>query len=205
MKTRKYVRPTTATWDEAAELYSRGLTQDDIAERLNVSVRSVANNLHDALDRRRAALAASVTGTAATSPVPSIATASVPNVTEREEATKHWRATAWADSQAIQARLREEMSKPAPDARAIRAFTAGADALRNLIKIGADILEVDKHAADEIIPELVVREITPEEVAAIRAKQRLENGDLDPAELAALKEEASNDESDEEKLVITEE
>lgn len=203
---RKYTRPTKATWDEAAELYSRGLTQDDIAEKLNVSVRSVANNLPQALERRMVALTTSVTGTAVTSPVPSIALAGIPDVADREAATRHWRAAAWADLQAVQAKLREEMGAPVPDVRALRAISTSAEALRNLIRIGADVLEVDKNAADEIMPELIIREITPEEVAAIRAKQRFENGDLDPADIEALKEASMEcDSDDEDRLIVFEE
>ncbi|OUJ14710.1 hypothetical protein HK28_11830 [Acetobacter sp. DsW_063] len=93
------------------------------------------------------------------------------------------------------------MSNPAPDAKAIRALSAGAEALRNLIRTGAEVLEVSKQAADIIIPELVVRTISDEEVADMRRRQRAENGDLDDADLALMKESLA-DESAEGELVV---
>ena len=106
---------------------------------------------------------------------PPLVAASIPDVADREEATRHWRQAAWTDSQALQMRLREVINAPSPDARAIRALSAGADALKTLIAIGRNVLEVDQHAADEIIPELIVREMTEEEVASIRERQRRED------------------------------
>ncbi|WP_143217356.1 hypothetical protein [Acetobacter sp. DsW_063] len=201
MSKRSYNRANTASWDEAAELNSRGHTQTEIAAKLGVSERSVATHLPAALERRRKAIAASPTGSASTSPVPSVAIATIPDVADREAATRHWRQTAWADTQALQARLRSEMSNPAPDAKAIRALSAGAEALRNLIRTGAEVLEVSKQAADIIIPELVVRTISDEEVADMRRRQRAENGDLDDADLALMKESLA-DESAEGELVV---
>ncbi|AOX20716.1 hypothetical protein [Kozakia baliensis] len=208
MSKRSYTRLTESQWDEAAERNARGETYEQIAERFGTSVRAVATNLPPAQERRRLALAASATGSAATSPMPAIAIASVPDVTDREGATRHWRQTAWADAQAIQARLRQEMASPAPDARNIRALSAGAAALKDLIRIGGDVLEVDKHAADEIIPELVIRELTDIEVMTIRTKQRQEQGDdLDEDERQALAafanaEQLVEAETEDESLVI---
>lgn len=186
MTRRRYKTLTSAEWDLAAEQNSQGDDYGTLADRWGVSVRSVATHLPTALDRRRRALASSCTGEASTSPVMSIAVTTLPDVTDREEATRHWRQAAWADSQTLQVRLRQEITSPSPDARAIRALSAGADALKTLIAIGRNVLEVDHHAADEIIPELIVREITPEEVAEIRDRQRRENPTANVETILAL-------------------
>lgn len=170
MARRRYKILTPEEWDQAAEQNSQGDDYSLLADRWGVSVRSVATHLPAALERRRFTLAASITSTETPSAVTSI-----PDVADREEATRYWRQSAWADSQALQTRLREEIAAPSPDARAIRALSAGADALKILIAIGRNVLEVDHHAADEVIPELVVREITAEEVAEIRERQRRED------------------------------
>jgi len=194
MTRRSYARLTKSQWDEAAEQNSRGASYDDIAKTLGVSVRAVATHLPPALERRRAAIAASATGSAATCPVPSISIAAIPDVADREAATKHWRQTAWADTQALQARLRQELTNPAPDAKAIRALGAGAEALKHLIAIGRNVLDVDKAAADVELPELIVRELTLVEVSEIRRKQLEETGDIDPADLLAMREAIGTDE-----------
>lgn len=170
MARRRYKILTQAEWDQVAEQNSQGDDYGTLADRWDVSVRSIASHLPAALERRRLALAVS-----ATREEPTFVAASIPNVEDREEATRRWRQAAWTDSQALQTRLREEINAPSPDARAIRALSAGADALKTLIAIGRNVLEVDHHAADEIIPELIVREITPEEVAEIRDRQRRED------------------------------
>jgi len=187
MPKRTYVRLTESQWDAAAEMNARGDDYETIANRFGTSVRNVATHLPPALERRRLAIASSPTASAATSPVASIAVTTIPDVTDREAATKHWRQTAWSDTQALQAKLRQELASPAPDARSIRALSAGAEALRNLIRIGSDVLEVDKNAADEIMPVLTIRELTASEVEEIRAQQRKEDNDgLEPEEREAL-------------------
>ena len=186
---RTYTKLDSARWDEAAELHARGLTQTEIADKLGVSPRSVNTNLPAALERRRLALAASTGGTAATAPIPGIALAALPDVADREASTRHWRQAAWADVNALQAKLRALTSEPAPDQRAIRSLQAAAGALRDLIKIGSELVGADRHAADEELPELVVRELTDSEVAAIRQSQREKAsglGDLDDADRLAL-------------------
>ena len=170
MTRRRYKTLTSAEWDLAAEQNHQGDDYGTLADRWGVSVRSIANHLPSALERRRLALAVS-----ATREEPTFVAASIPNVADREKATRHWRQAAWADSLALQTRLREEINAPSPDARAIRALSAGADALKTLIAIGRNVLEIDHHAADEIIPELIVREMTAEEVASIRERQRRED------------------------------
>ncbi len=170
MARRRYKVLTAAEWDQAAEEHSRGDDYNVLADRWGVSMRTVATHLPAALERRRVALAPSTT-----SAEPSLVATSIPDVADREEATRHWRQAAWADSQTLQTRLREEIAAPAPDARAIRALSAGADALKILIAIGRNILEVDHHAADEVLPELIIRELTPEEVTAIRNQHHRED------------------------------
>jgi len=194
MAKRGYKCLTEAEWDAAAEANSRGDSYEAIADSFGVSVRAVATHLPPALERRRAAIAASATGSAATCAVPSISVAAIPDVSDREAATKHWRQTAWADTQALQARLRHELTSPAPDAKAIRALGSGAEALKHLIAIGRTVLDVDKDAADVELPELVVRELTLVEVSEIRRKQLEETGDIDPADALALREAIGTDE-----------
>ncbi|MBS1078075.1 hypothetical protein JK217_09985 [Gluconobacter kondonii] len=170
MARRRYKVLTAAEWDQAAEENSRGDDYGTLADRWGVSKRSIATHLPAALERRRLALAPSTM-----SAEPPLVAASIPDVADREEATRHWRQAAWTDSQALQMRLREEINAPSPDARAIRALSAGSDALKTLIAIGRNVLEVDQHAADEVLPELIIRELTPEEVAQMRDRQRRED------------------------------
>lgn len=170
MARRRYKTLTSAEWDLAAEQNSRGDDYGTLADRWGVSLRSVATHLPAALERRRFALAPSTM-----SAEPPLVATSIPDVADREEATRHWRQTAWIDSQALQMRLREEINAPSPDARAIRALSAGSDALKTLIAIGRNVLEVDHHAADEVLPELIIRELTPEEVTQMRNRQRRED------------------------------
>ena len=188
---RSYAVLTEADWTDAAEKSARGATQADLAAEYGVSERTVATHLPKALERRRKALAASTGGTASTSHVPAMVLAGLPDV-----ATRHWRQSAWCDTQALQSQLRALTANTAPDAKAIRAISAAAAALKDLIKIGADILDVDRLAVDEEIPELVIRELTAAEVAAIRQGQvdRQANGgaELDPEELEALRGETTD-------------
>jgi len=190
MAPRKYTTLSIAQWDEAAERNSRGDTYEQIAEYYDVSERAVATHLPRAIERRRAAVAASVDGTVATATSISIMLPSLPHVSDRKAATEHWRQVAWADTQSVQARLRHQLSQPALDAREIRALSSAAEALRSLIKTGREVLDVDRNAADEVIPELIIRELTVEEVAEIRQKQRNQARglDLDAADFAALDE-----------------
>lgn len=193
---RSYAVLTEADWTDAAEKSARGATQADLAAEYGVSERTVATHLPKALERRRKALAASTGGTASTSHVPAMVLAGLPDVADRESATRHWRQSAWCDTQALQSQLRALTANTAPDAKAIRAISAAAAALKDLIKIGADILDVDRLAVDEEIPELVIRELTAAEVAAIRQGQvdRQANGgaELDPEELEALRGETTD-------------
>ena len=44
-----------------------------------------------------------------------------------------------------------------------------------MVAIGRNVHEVDQHGADEVLPELIIRELTPEEVAQMRDRQRRED------------------------------
>lgn len=89
----------------------------------------------------------------------------------------------------------------------IRLAKSAGDLVRGNISSAWKILGLDRDNAhvDEVIPELVVRELSEFEVAEIRRKQRIESGsDLSAEEMLLISDQLSG-QSDEEDEVVVEE
>ncbi|EHH67466.1 hypothetical protein GMO_24610 [Gluconobacter morbifer G707] len=111
----------------------------------------------------------------------------------------------WNDIDAVTKALRREVASPVPNGRSIRALATAAEAFKNVWGIARDVIQLDDTIDDKALPQIVIREITADEVQEMRRKQRLEDGDIDEAEARLLKEEAARDDTDADTAVISEE
>lgn len=201
---RRYAKLTDEKWIEAAEMHKLGFTQEQIAEAMNVSVRTVNTHLPVAVAKLDAAkIAIASTDTAPALPVPS--PRDLPPVTDLEECGRYARRQMWSDLDVVTKALRREVASPVPNGRSIRALATAAEAFKNVWNIARDVVQLDDTIDDKALPQIVIREITADEVQEMRRKQRLENGDIDEAEARLLKEETADDEAEEKRAVISEE
>jgi len=196
-------------WNQAARDNRAGITHDHIAKSMGVSVRSVASHLPaahariDAIDSAARATAASVSATLPPpAPIPSI-----PSIADRKEAAVYWRSRSWQDAWTLQNALIDAISADPPDTARLRAIRGAADALKSLNGVHYDTLGLANDEPDVEMPELIIREILPEEVAELRAAQRREDGYLDDdmrAALRALAVEDSGNEEDDDRSIVNE-
>lgn len=203
-KRRKYAKLSDEKWVEAAEMHKLGFTQEQIAEALGVSERTVTTHLPVAVAKLDAAkIAIASTDKAPALPVPS--PHDLPPVTDLEECGRYARRQMWSDIDAVTKALRREVASPVPNGRSIRALATAAEAFKNVWGIARDVIQLDDTIDDKALPQIIVREITADEVQEMRRKQRLEDGDIDEAEARLLKEETADDEAEEKRAVISEE
>ena len=184
-KKRKYRRLSEAEWINAVELHKIGFSYREIAERLSVSERAVCMHLPEAIAKVDAAAAEMTEHSARCVPTH----CSLPTVDDPEACVRYVRQEMWSDVNRVRSALRREIDAPVPNPKTVRALATAAEALNNTWKISKEITRMDELTPQEELPVLVVREITPEEIAELREKQRTDNPDLTPEELALFKSE----------------
>ncbi|GAN69124.1 helix-turn-helix domain-containing protein [Acetobacter orleanensis] len=185
---RKYRKLSEAEWISAVELHKIGYSYKEIAERLSVSERAVCMHLPEAIAKVDAADAAVTERKENCISVRS----PLPTMENPEECVRYIRQEMWSDVNLVRHALQREINAPVPNGRTIRALATAAEALSNAWKMSKEITRMDELTPQDELPVLVVREITPEEIAELRKKQKTENQDLTSEELALLETEENS-------------
>lgn len=179
---RSYKRLSPEEWRTVSQLYGTGsVTLPELSAQFGVSVRSLQNHLAESGTLKGSAAheatkAATAHALATASPPPAM-------LTERIRAAKE---ATYSNALTLQTMLMaqllplQEGTIALPPGAAVRVIEQAANALDRVRRVQWAALGIDKEdpTAIEDLPELPIRELTPEEVEEIRAQQQADDRQL---------------------------
>jgi hypothetical protein len=168
-----------ATPERAAEivaLWETGsVTHDDLASRFGMSRRGVQELL-----RRAGAVKGAKARALASAATAHVLATALPSPTDLAERIREVKARAYENASTIERAIMAAVTGPtvAEAAPALRALDLAASALERVRRAQWAALSVEAQVNDgEALPELPIRVMSPEEVAAIRDRHAREDGD----------------------------
>ena len=184
---RQYTRLSRDEWKALLGLYQTGInTVEELAQRYKVSTSSIAQRARSAGIVRRAQFSGSAGIATATTATAALALPVADDGTT-EQRIRLTNDTAFLTSLQIQRILEASIaaltvpSNPVEAAATVRALEQASAVLDKLNRVRRCVLRLDKGGnenADAILPELPIRDMTTEEVRALRAQQEREDAEF---------------------------